>query len=253
MNSNASEIQHRAHALAEQYRSTEVREIDNRLSPQRNRRDRPHSPRPVVYGGRETPRASREEKRRSSDIIRKSLDTPRRIRGAVTRNRGSSRTVPSTPSPSASPEKDIREHGDPPPRIPSSTDGDTLPTVRTYYLLISPLLPPVSYFLCPSLSSIFSFGRPSSHIPASTIGNNTTLAVFGSADVFVSARKLRSWARSMQEASIERGGEDRGRKAGFEWHEIEGAGHFWREEGVERVLKGTIRDWVQGVVLSQPT
>lgn len=63
---------------------------------------------------------------------------------------------------------------------------------------------------------------------------NPTLAVFGSEDGFTAAKKLGVWGQKMQGLSKK-----------FEWRRIEGAGHFWREEGAEEELRVAIGEWVE--------
>ena len=121
------------------------------------------------------------------------------------------------------------------------------PEIKTSYLLISPLLPPISFLLNPSLSSFSSLSSLSSNLPSfsrfttltspRTFLDNPTLAIFGSEDGFTSSRKLVGWARKMQAAS----------QGGFGWREVDGAGHFWRERGAEEALKRAVVRWSEKV------
>jgi pimeloyl-ACP methyl ester carboxylesterase len=62
-----------------------------------------------------------------------------------------------------------------------------------------------------------------------------TLVIFGSTDGFTSARRLRGWAEKMSKDTSSK----------FEWHEVDGAGHFWREAGVMQDLQEKVAIWVK--------
>jgi len=116
-----------------------------------------------------------------------------------------------------------------------ATVGGNMLDCKVQYLLISPLLPPVSFFLSPSFGSVFgNFNRAAAPSSVTTLTSNPTLAVFGSDDMFTSASKLQTWSKKMQVAS----------HGAFEWLEIDGASHFWREEGVEDKMRQRIARWV---------
>ena len=112
------------------------------------------------------------------------------------------------------------------------------------YLLISPLLPPVSQFL--TMFSPLSMGmgtgsdspgqrRQVSHpIPMDQLSANRTLVIYGNKDIFTSTKKLRKWS----------GDHARYPHSKFEHREIEDAGHFWNEEGAEEEVRGILRGWV---------
>jgi len=116
----------------------------------------------------------------------------------------------------------------------TSQPEDRFPHVSVRYLLVSPLLPPVSRLLSLSLSSPFSSSHSMAALEGSTLASNPTLAVFGSDDIFTSASKLRTWASKMEAAGKRR----------FEWLEVDGASHFWRERGVEDELRAKIATWL---------
>jgi len=84
-------------------------------------------------------------------------------------------------------------------------------TPRTYHLLISPLLPPVSMFAT-------FFSNPLKMIPSTEerLRSQPTLAIYGDKDFFTSQKKLRRWAESMKEKPRSR----------FQFLEIAGASHF---------------------------
>lgn len=160
-------------------------------------------------------------------------------------------------------------------------DQNTVSLQQVCYLLISPLLPPISLFatmfskphddddrhqhqhnnhheddekssthnnpttrlLTPNLSSPSSPSSPLSNtLPPSTLTTSPTLAIYGTRDFFSSHRKLRAWAEALAARPNSR----------FGFREVHGAGHFWleqgREGGVERELRRGIREWVLGLV-----
>lgn len=79
-----------------------------------------------------------------------------------------------------------------------------------------------------------SLGKQVGSSTGSLFLENPTLAVFGSKDVFTSSNRLRGWAEKQSRAS----------HSTFEWEEIQGAGHFWREDGVMQALQQRIVAWV---------
>ena len=160
---------------------------------------------PVVYGGDGAHRKSRESNRVSNEgLARPSSDDAQSIKQSSYPDSG----------------KEDNEH---------------LQRFQVQYLLISPLLPPVSFLLNPSVDSVFGgLGRSTELINDATLTSHPTLAVFGSDDLFTSASKLQAWTKKMQIAS---GGL-------FEWLEVDRAGHFWREHGVEDEMKERIARWV---------
>lgn len=128
------------------------------------------------------------------------------------------------------------------PRQGSGNSIPNIPKTTVSYFLISPLLPPISLFL--TLFTKFSLevgmetsaqGRQiSCPKPADQFSANRTLVIYGNDDAFTSASKLRKWANEISRAS-------RGR---FEAHEVDGASHFWREDGVEAQARGILRAWL---------
>ncbi|KAI2792339.1 hypothetical protein POX_b02376 [Penicillium oxalicum] len=109
------------------------------------------------------------------------------------------------------------------------------------YLLVSPLLPPVSQLLTAfSALSVTLGGRTSTEgrpagRPIDQLSGFRTLALFGDQDAFTSARKLRRWAEDMNCIP----------QSQFRGCEIQGAGHFWRESGVETRARLALREWLQ--------
>ncbi|KGO75659.1 Patatin/Phospholipase A2-like protein [Penicillium italicum] len=98
------------------------------------------------------------------------------------------------------------------------------------YLLVSPLLPPISQFLTvfSTLSlKVTTETSKGSHIPcprpADQQSTHHTLALFGDQDTFTSIGKLERWSADMVHMPCSQ----------FQFRMIDGAGHFWRENGVE--------------------
>ncbi|BCS12766.1 hypothetical protein RIB2604_02003250 [Aspergillus luchuensis] len=120
-------------------------------------------------------------------------------------------------------------------------------TAAVSYLLVSPLLPPVNQFLTlfskmsldasaqiSSASREWKQGQIPCPKPADQLCAHETLAIFGDEDTFTSASKLEKWSAELAHVPGSR----------FQAVEIEGAGHFWREHGVEAQARQAIRDWV---------
>ena len=109
---------------------------------------------------------------------------------------------------------------------------------QTHYLLISVLQPPISI-----LATMFSNMR-SGYLAQKEekFLDHPTLAIYGDKDFFASQRKIRRWAESLKS------------KPGslFQFHEVPGAGHFWREQGVETQMRGFLRAWTQDIAQSYP-
>ena len=128
------------------------------------------------------------------------------------------------------------------PRDKEDGSKKSLQGTTISYLLISPLLPPISQFL--TLFSKFSLdvGMETSAQgkqipcpkPVDQMRAHSTLAIYGNEDTFTSAGKLRKWS---DETTRMPGGR-------FESHEINGAGHFWHEDGVELQARKVLRDWL---------
>ena len=178
-------------------------------------------PSPVTVGGEETDPSERRksrDSRRSADIVRKGAEVPHRIKAHIRRQSSSVKTGPTHQSPN------------------SLIDSGQAPRVSPSYLLVSPLLPPVSHALCPpsSISSLLGKAKPD---PSTGVGklDRPTLAIWGAADSFTSNRKLRTWAEKLSSESA----------SDFEWAQIEGAGHFWREAGVMQELQQRIAAWLK--------
>ncbi|KAF4553096.1 Hypothetical protein D9617_8g051090 [Elsinoe fawcettii] len=213
----------------------------------------------MVIGGEETPASSRRRSqehgaRMSLEGARRSMErVPMRVRRVVGRM-GSGRDE----SHGGEVGKDgDREEGEVEMGSREGEDrgkGEGQMRVRARYLLVSPLLPPLSGLLSMSFSGMMP-GRLEGWLHGNgakgeesgkAFTTNPTLAIFGSEDGFTSGSRLVSWAERMQReaAAHNYGSEDSTKKSGFEWLLVEDAGHFWREEGVEDVMKERIGTWV---------
>lgn len=154
---------------------------------------------------------------------------------------------------------------------------DKLPAVKPAYLLVSPLLPPISGMLGLSLPSVpkgiknlFRSKEAAEVDDAHSMDSplflrHPTFAIFGSDESFTSPKKLSSWGERMSAASpvrtgaqpprrgsaplLVRQGSISGSRSGsvvqrlFEWEMVEDAGHFWRESSVEGIMKSKVRAW----------
>jgi hypothetical protein len=117
-----------------------------------------------------------------------------------------------------------------------------VPTPDIRYLLISPLLPPVSSFTSMFSKITFTPREGSSVSQTKIICNDVdvkltthpSLAIYGDQDFFTSARKLRKWNEGLASKP----------ESKFRFEEVAGAGHFWHEEGVAAKLKAVVRDWL---------
>lgn len=130
---------------------------------------------------------------------------------------------------------------------PANPDGDSeteeialSASMLISYLLVSPLRPPVSSFLTGFSNLSFSVGgasaqaRPVPH-PADQLSRHRTLAIYGDQDDFTSVRKLRRWSDELTRVP----------QSQFQGMVVEGAGHFWREEGVAEQARRALREWLR--------
>jgi hypothetical protein len=104
-----------------------------------------------------------------------------------------------------------------------------IPTIIPSFLLISPLLPPISSLT--SLHIPFFSSSPSADTP--NVKRNPSFVVFGGHDVFTSAKKLRTWCSELAAVNQK-----------FRWVEISEAGHFWHEHGVSKTLASALGEWI---------
>ena len=170
----------------------------------------------VAMSGDESEPGSRrpsQESRRSLEAVRRSMDRSRRKLGF--RQQSHSSDLPDCAV------------------VEESLEPVNFPLPRTSYLLVSPVLPPISVFL-----TMFSGSRSSkSRDHLDKFIRNPTLTVYGDKDFFTSWKKLRKWAEDLKTCSGSR----------FQFHEVSGAGHFWHEDGADNQMRKCIRDWVQGL------
>lgn len=181
----------------------------------------------MTVGGDET---SPEKRRRSgegrfSTEVRKSLDFPRKLASL----RRKSREVSVSTIAAASTVIENEE---------SALDGEGVPKVEVAYLLVSPLLPPISTF------TAFPIGigalRPHNEENYTRLSASPTLAVFGNDDMFTSGKKLRKWAQDISSLPMSK----------FKYVEVAEAGHFWRSHAVQNALRIAIQGWIRGLSLA---
>lgn len=194
----------------------------------------PHSmSSPITVGGEETDPSERRRSRdsyHSVDFVRKSVEMPARIARHMRMGREESNLIKEFPN------REIR--------TPSDDTSVHAPKVDVCYLLISPVLLPFSNQLLPPGPPMPPFGlykREAEGSPGGLFKQTPTLAVFGTKDGFTSSRRLRAWAEKLRIESA---------NSTFTWRQIEGAGHFWREEGVMKVLQDQIIAWISKLVSS---
>ncbi|PLB38685.1 uncharacterized protein BDW47DRAFT_22126 [Aspergillus candidus] len=129
-------------------------------------------------------------------------------------------------------------------RLKDTLDMDAS-RVDASYLLVSPLLPPVNLFLTLFSSLSLEVSTPGAvhktHVPcprpADQLCRQRTLAIYGDDDTFTSAQKLRRWAQDMSHNVSSK----------FQSVEVDGVGHFWREDGAEARARSALRDWVRPI------
>ncbi|KAI7376671.1 hypothetical protein KC336_g19721, partial [Hortaea werneckii] len=184
---------------------------------------------PLTMGGEETDSSERRRSRESKRALsraRKSAQLPHRIKAH--RREHSEKRSRFSHDPQRS-EDDVPREGQ---------DRAEEQAVNPKYLLISPVLLPLTTLLCPPGPSIPFVGM-ARHSDAGNGGysftNHNTLALFGTADVFTSSKRLQTWAEKQKTSNPQ-----------FQWKEIEDAGHFWHEEGAMEALEGRIASWVKG-------
>jgi pimeloyl-ACP methyl ester carboxylesterase len=106
--------------------------------------------------------------------------------------------------------------------------------LQTAYLLISPLQGFVSHLL-----TLFSSRSWKDQIPdhEMKLTVDPSLVVFGDDDIFISVKRLRSWASKLSEAS-----KGSGR---FRYAEVSGAGHFWQDFEAVKALQEEVKAFVE--------
>ncbi len=168
----------------------------------------------VAMGGDESEPGSRRhshDSRRSLDAVRRSVERGRRKLGLRRHY------------------YDMSEEA----LIEESLASTNVPAPRVYYLLISPPLPLVTT-LVTMFSSLIRMNTPYSE---EKICCSPTLMFYGDRDFFTSQKRYRKWAEVLAAKPGSR----------FQFHEVTGAGHFYREDGVETEMRSCIREWIQTI------
>ncbi|KAL4946717.1 hypothetical protein BDV06DRAFT_182181 [Aspergillus oleicola] len=142
----------------------------------------------------------------------------------------------------------IKSSTQPPKPKPERTGQDAngllqLSSMRTSYLLISPLLPPINLLLTLFFDMSLEMDTQGSGQrkkipcpkPNEQLCAHQTMAIYGDDDTFTSVSKLRKWSGELSGVS----------GSLFQATEIEGAGHFWREDGVEEEAREALRLWLR--------
>ncbi|KAI9896294.1 hypothetical protein N3K66_008466 [Trichothecium roseum] len=238
--SNAGQVRHAAESLAAQQRGlARGRAARGGL---RVGEAGGSSPRKSQDGGNGGKRRSfsveeAEEKLRKGvhDLIHKTRHHPKHHQQRDRSPRERSRSRPGLDPGGA---EDTATKPDGAPRSPPPPPPGDLVVPRAAYVLVSPLQGLVSNLATMSRS-------PWGDDPAAEakLGRCPTLAVFGDHDVFVSAAKLRSWV-----ARMERAGGGGSPASAFRGLEVEGAGHFWVEEGVLGRMMDGVGEFVDGLL-----
>ncbi|KAL4804297.1 Alpha/Beta hydrolase protein [Aspergillus unguis] len=111
------------------------------------------------------------------------------------------------------------------------------------YLLVSPLLPPINLFLTLFLDMSLEISTQASGQrrqipcpkPTDQLCAHRSLAIYGDDDNFTSVSKLRKWSGELNGVP----------QSQFRSTEVEGAGHFWREDGAEQEARQALRLWLR--------
>lgn len=138
-------------------------------------------------------------------------------------------------------DKDILEQQKYTPQEMKKAAG-TIERTRVAYLLISPILPPINRFLTLFAKLSLDIGPFESSQrqsipcpqPADQVCAHETLALYGNQDTFTSAHKLQTWSKELSQNPSSK----------FQSVEIDGAGHFWIEDGVRSQARDAIRNWL---------
>ncbi|CAG8412488.1 unnamed protein product [Penicillium salamii] len=116
----------------------------------------------------------------------------------------------------------------------SLTDPDLSALTTISYLLVSPLLPPISQLL--TIFTTLSLKVASRTLPcpdpADQLSRHRTLALAGNQDSFVSAAKLERWSEDLLHMPGSQ----------FQFRMIDGADHFWRRNERARLF---LRVWLE--------
>jgi alpha/beta superfamily hydrolase len=133
---------------------------------------------------------------------------------------------------------------------------------RPAHLLVSPLQGPILHLAAMSSSNVFGTrtAKPANDKPLRVDANavireraalwaeaeeklmaNSTLALYGDQDGFVSAKKVRDWANRLAKPP----------KSHFRAQEVSTAGHFWREGRVIYTLRDAVRTFAASLLLPE--
>ncbi|KAE9366972.1 hypothetical protein N431DRAFT_385062 [Stipitochalara longipes BDJ] len=259
-----AEIRLRAGCLAAQQNEVMQTQISSLLNANSHNRGRSlhaddllHSPKlrkpggGVRMGGEENLRRASHDSHRSRSSF--SMETPEMVRKSVDRVRSIGKTKRfspkrqntqgSTASSRVNGSQSSFEHIPPeedPGKIKDTVVCKEIPGIgtglQTAYLLISPLQGLVSHLLTLWSSRSWKDQIPD-HEMKFTV--DPSLVVFGDDDLFVSAKRLRSWAGKLSEAS---GGNGR-----FKYAEVSGAGHFWQDFEAVKILQAEVQAFVKNL------
>lgn len=157
-----------------------------------------------------------QESRRSLDV-RKSLDRVReKIQTRPHQHRNSSEGLD--------------------PAGPEDSQND-LVVPQVCYLLVSPVLPPLATVATFFSTLSFHARRKEDMISGMDVSHEVahcpSLAVYGNKDRFTPVKKLRIWARALNQMP----------GSNFGYHEVDGAGHFWHDTSALEQMKKHITDW----------
>lgn len=250
--SAAAEIRLRAKCLAEQQNEIMKKNFASLVRYHKQQRPRSlgaddilRSPKMrggVRMGGEEDPRRASHDSRRSRnstiddmDVVRRSID---RVR-SVTKNgrfspkrKGSSRSF-------ASSHKGVSETS-----LGKDEDFQSMPTkvlevipgieneFQTAYLLVSPLQGWVNTLATMGIAKFLGKDKP--YETDKKFAIDPTLAIFGDDDLFVSVKKLRTWAGKLT-----------GPGESFRYKEVANAGHFWHDHEALKILQEEVGDFVR--------
>jgi len=205
----------------------------------------------VRIGGEEDLRRASHDSYRSRSSF--TIDTPERVRRSVDRlrhisNRGISRRSDSRGSIGMTNNGNGSDGSI--ENLPQETSLDEKSNIKPVpgivdklqvaYLLVSPL-----QGLASTLATMGSTGLSRQSMPLAEyevkLTVDPTLALYGDHDVFVSARKLRSWVERLE------GANKGGQPCKFRNKEVPGAGHFWHDHDAIRILQEEINDFVRSL------
>jgi len=259
-----AEIRLRAECLAAQQNESMHQNVSSLLESLHHRRGRSlgaddllHSPKirgGVRMGGDEDSRRASHDSYRSRssftietpELVRKSVD---RVRSITRANRFSPRRQDSHGSiASYKSKKGESDHSldkktkDEEVEAPTAKAIKEIPSIthglQISYLLVSPLQGWVNTLA--TMWSTKSAGKDNIPENEMKLVIDPTLALYGDNDVFVSVKRLRSWAGKLM-------GAGKGGNGQFRHREVANAGHFWHDHDALKILQEEVRDFVRGL------